>query len=523
MSVFLSLCGCSRIKSLISPSVSKTFSYPVKELPEQIDPQIADDEASLTVIENCMEGLVRINSEGKAVPGIAEKWDISSDGKTYTFYLRTDAVWNYTESNAEIAGENFNTSITANDFVFAVRRAVKKTTSAPDFQSVSVVKNAVRINSGAAELSSLGIRAVDDYTLKITLENKASGFLESLACSVFMPCSEVFFEACGGRYGRSSSYFLSNAGFALSYWDEEKLIFEKNPNYNGPNPAKPESVTVYKDENAFDSFNDGNYDAIPVTDDKISFVLGNEDLKVQSYDDTVWSLCMNNRNTYCKSMDFRKALMSACGDVAEGKPEWTETAQGIVPNICLSGSLNYREQAGRAKFFTNDNSFAVQSYEKALVDLDTDKSNIVFICTEEFDYSAKLIVQQWQRCFGAPFGAEIKTLNLNELMESVESGNYDIAIYPVSASSNDTLIYLKNFANDNFLGFSSASYNKKFSSSDSELNICIKCENQLLSSALIRPLYTSKSYYAQRNNVDGIYFYAFGGRVNFLNAERVEN
>ncbi|MBE6818315.1 MAG: peptide ABC transporter substrate-binding protein [Ruminococcaceae bacterium] len=526
-SVF-SLTSCSKINQLFSGNQEQSFSYPIAEMPVSIDPQIAQGEAELIIIENCMEGLVRLNAKGEVIPAVAKSWDISADGLQYTFHLNPQAAWAVDTEDEDFEIKNFNKRITANDFVFAVSRAVLKETQAPDFESVSLIKNAHEINeSGTADTSSLGIKALDESTLVIRLESANSDFLKSLSSAVFMPCSEQFFDYCAGRYGRQADYFLSNAGFTLRAWNETNLVMRKNEDYALPNPAKADAVTLYRDENAFESFKNDNYDALAVDDDKIDEALADKSLNVQSYDDTVWCFALNCDGKLCSYQSLRQALMLSVNREALQAPDWGKAAVGVVPNICTAGGENYRSAAGEAAIPANDNAAATEKYQTFYEKYkeDTDEEDLpVFrlLCTAGFDANAKQIVQNWQMNFGTGFEVKIQVLSLDEIEKEVQAGNYDGVMMPVSADNGDALVFLKKFAGENEFGYESNAFLEALNEDGSEVAKCLKSENILLNDGAIYPLFTANSYYVQRNQVEGIYFYAFGGKVNFLGAERAK-
>lgn len=135
------------------------FIYPFSGKVSSFDPQVAKTADEFLIIENCFEGLVRVNDDGKVQAGVAKTWDISDDGKVYTFHLRQGAKWNVKNTSQsadskeltkaqELMGETFNPDITANDFVFALQRACEKNTDAPLFSSISNIVNASKIHSG---------------------------------------------------------------------------------------------------------------------------------------------------------------------------------------------------------------------------------------------------------------------------------------------------------------------------------------------------------------------------------------
>ncbi|MBQ6381176.1 MAG: hypothetical protein IJJ41_06230 [Clostridia bacterium] len=526
-SVF-SLSSCSKINSLLSGNQEQAFSYPIEQMPVSIDPQIAQSPAELTIIENCMEGLVRLDEKGEVIPAIAESWDVSADGLQYTFHLNPAAAWAVDTEDEDFEIKNFQKKITANDFVFAVSRAVLKETQAPDFQTVSLIKNAAKINeSGSSDTSDLGIKAVDASTLKITLESANSDFLKSLCAAVFMPCSEQFFEFCSGRYGRQARYFLSNAGLELRAWNETNIVLRKNEAYALPNPATADTVTLYKDENAFESFKNDNYDALAVEDDKVDEALADTSLKVQSYDDTVWSFGVNCKSPLCSYKQLRQALVLSVDRGSLQAPHWAGEVKGIVPNICTAGGENYRKSAGAAAMVKTDADEAVDKYhafvEKYRRDTEQEELPVFrFLCTQAFEQNAKLMVQSWQMNFGTGYEVKIQVLSLEEMLEEVEKGNYDGVIMPVSADTTDALVFLKKFAVENVFRYESDAFNDLLDADGNESDKSLESENELLRDGVVYPLYTANSYYVQRDSVSGIYFYAFGGKVNFLRAERTK-
>lgn len=527
--LLFSLSSCAQVKKLLGRGAQQAFSYPIEQMPETLDPQIASSAAELTVIENCMEGLVRVNAEGKAVPAVARSWNVSEDGLKYTFNLRRDAAWYIDEDYDEFIGENFDKTIKAKDFVFAISRAAKKSTNAPDFQSVSLIKNAVKIHdSGSDNTSSLGVKALDDYTLQITLESPNSSFLLSLASAVFMPCDKEFFELCSGRYGRQLKYFVSNGGFYLKNWAEKSLTISNNEEYKGTNAAKGDSVTLYFDENATENFKNDNYDAIPVSEDYIGEAIADENITVQKYDDTVWTIAVNSKSKFGSLKSFRQALMQCVKTDNLTYPEWVNKAQGIVPNICTSGGKNYRAAAKQANYLPYNPSAAAKKYYSALSaiykDEAAEKGSLINVYTiASFEQTAKQIVQMWQHNLGTGFQAKINVVSFEQLNEAVESGVYDVAIYPFSADTQDSLVFLNKFkTKDNVLRFNNSRYNKILSSKSDELKKSRSAENELIATGAVMPLVSSNSYYAQRKSVSGIFFYAFGGKVNFLGAVRAD-
>ena len=127
---------------------------------ESLDPQQATDGTSFEVIADYTDGLMQMDADGQAVPALAESYDLSDDGLTYTFHIRDDANW----SNG--------TPVTAADFVFAWQRAADPEVASEYsymLSDIGQIKNAEDIIAGSKDKSELGVTAVDDKTLQVEL------------------------------------------------------------------------------------------------------------------------------------------------------------------------------------------------------------------------------------------------------------------------------------------------------------------------------------------------------------------
>ena len=165
---------------------------------QSLDPQVATDGTSFEVIADYTDGLMQMDADGAAVPAIAETYDISEDGKTYTFHLR-DAKW----SNGE--------AVTAADFVFGWQRAVDPATASEYsymLSDIGQVVNAAEIIAGEKPVTDLGVTAVDDKTLEVQLNVPVSYFLSLMYFPTFYPVNEAFYNTCKDTFGTSPDTVL---------------------------------------------------------------------------------------------------------------------------------------------------------------------------------------------------------------------------------------------------------------------------------------------------------------------------
>ena len=188
-----------------------------------LDTNLATDGESFEVIADCIDGLMQMDATGASIPALAESYDMSEDGLTYTFHLR-DAKW----SNG--------TPVTASDFVFAWRRICKEAGEYAYMfgSSVGCVKGAQDIIDGKAEPDTLAVSAPDDKTLVVELESPVSFFASLMYFPTFYPINEAFYSSLEeGTYGTSPETFLSNGAFVLESYipGTASLTVKKNPDY----------------------------------------------------------------------------------------------------------------------------------------------------------------------------------------------------------------------------------------------------------------------------------------------------
>jgi len=262
--------GCNS-KSEVAKDPQK-LSYNLGADPKTIDPGLNSSSEGSKVIENAYEGLVSFNSKGKMVPGAAESWKISPDGLTYTFTLRKDAKW------------SDGKGVTAKDFEYAWKRALDPATASDYSYQLYYLKNAQGYNESAlaakdktvgiapATKDQVGVQAVDDYTLKVTLVNRAPYFLELTTFATYMPLRQDVVEKNPKTWATKPSTYISNGPFTMTDWKlKATMTFSKNPNYWNKANIKLDTLTYYmldQETSATAAFTTGQVDIndiIPVT------------------------------------------------------------------------------------------------------------------------------------------------------------------------------------------------------------------------------------------------------------------
>lgn len=525
-----SFAGCSKSEKSID------LIYPFSGNINSYDPQVASTSDEFLIAENCFEGLVRCDDEGNITPACASSWQITNGGLTYTFYLQKGLHWYIFPSVKEKLGEDYNPEITANDFVFALQRAADSITQSPLFSTISSIENAPEINSGYADKSALGVRAVDDYTLQISLSSANEGFLKTMSTAVAMPCNEEFFNSTNGRYGLDLKYTMFNGQFVITNVLESSYILKNNSAYAGPSPAKAADLTlkiVDSEQNLSEDVLSGYYDAAYLRGYESAKIGKKSGVTLISYINTTWAIVINSSKGIFSEKDARHAFALCASDLDMDSFEYLSDAYGFIPPSCKINSVPYTETAPRITESENRQE-AVSLWKKAVKDTKIYSTEVTLLVPENMEDAAKELIQGIQAGIGAVSNVDGKntefTLKLEAMTESevkarVASGEYDAALYPFIASSESPVSFLQTVAESNLSAFDRDGVNKALetarSASENELaSACSSCEKELLQTYCYTPVFYESNYYAQAKGVSGVQFHPGSGRVSFIYAER---
>ena len=187
--------------------------------PTTLDPHQAEGVPAAHILRDLFEGLTSESPAGRVIPGAAIRWNISADGKTYTFYLRRDSKW----SNGD--------PVTARDFVYGFQRSADPATASSSAQALLPIANAAEVLSGRMPPDMLAVSAVDDYILLISLSGPTPYFLGLLNSSSTYPVHRANVEQYGSAFSRPGN-LISNGAYILKSWDlRSRIELVKNDQY----------------------------------------------------------------------------------------------------------------------------------------------------------------------------------------------------------------------------------------------------------------------------------------------------
>jgi len=270
--------------------------------PQTIDPALLVDLTGMRIISNCFEGLVRIDAENKIHSGVAKSWEISDDKKIYTFHLR-DAKW------------SDGSPIKANDFIYAWKRALSPETASEYAYQLYYIKNGEEYNRGKiTDFELVGIKALDDNTIRVELIAPTPYFLGLTAFSTYMPLKEDTVST-NPDWALSPKNYIGNGPFKLVEWEHNnKMRFVKNENYWDSNRVQLKELvfTMIEDESSeLTAFELGEIDItlnVPLPD--VERLKAEGKLKVYPHIRTYY-VCFNTQKPPFNDKNVRKAFTYA--------------------------------------------------------------------------------------------------------------------------------------------------------------------------------------------------------------------
>ncbi|MBO7519381.1 MAG: hypothetical protein J6T73_01265 [Clostridia bacterium] len=447
-------------------------------MPKTLDPQTAESDSELLVARNIYEGLTRRDKDGKIVLAAAKSYNY--DSLTYTFTLRDGLRWSDGEE------------ITAEDFVYGIKRALLPETEAPFARLLYSIKGAKGVHTGKANAKSLGISAPDSKTVKITLTKDDKDFLSTLSMPVSMPCKEEFFKNSIGKYGLEKECVLSSGSYYLARWNkaENGIRLYVNEEYTGAFKPRNGGVFIAKDKEKTvpEKLISGDSDMALLNAKHLPDIKGG-DIKTESVQNICWVLSLGGELT----PGIKKALCLCFSyDIYSGDlPDGFAAARSFLPEI-LSDNLTGDDARLQ---FAYDPEGARKIFSQEIKELKNKKmpqTVLLYTDSDSMRPAITKIVGNWQKCLSAFINIKATDKSLDE---QIKSHSLSLAVLPVRADST-VGEYLYKFG---------ASYKGDIYSSDKFL----VGKNNLL------PVAYENTYFGYNKNISGVYMSNTGGYIDF--------
>lgn len=489
---------------------------------ESLDPQQATDGTSFEVIADYTDGLMQMDADGQAVPAIAESYDLSDDGLTYTFHLRSDAKW----SNG--------TPVTAADFVFAWQRAVDPAVAseyAYMLSDIGQIKNAAEIIAGDMDKSELGVTAVDDTTFQVELNVPVSYFLSLMYFPTFYPVNEEFFNSCGDTFATSPETTLSNGAFILDSYEPAATAFHltKNADYYDAGRIQLSGLSyqvIQDSQQALMSYQTGALDTTLVNGEQVDQVKDDPEFKTVGAG-YLWYVSPNmDAVPELANLNVRLALTMAIdrdaitGDVLKDGSAPTYTA--VPPEFAAGpdGSDFSADQEKFADVCTYDATAAADYWTKGLEELGiTELSLDMVVDADDAPQKvAQVLKEQWETTLPG------LTVNLvvepkKQRVQDMQDGNYQLGLTRWGPDYADPMTYLGMWVSGNSNNYglwSNADYDAIIDECTTG-DLCTDAEGRwerlydaeqiVMDEAVIFPLYTQCNAEMLSSKVTGVEYH----------------
>jgi oligopeptide transport system substrate-binding protein len=407
--------------------------------PPTADPGIADDSTSGAIITATFDGLTRIHEDGKAHESVAEKVEVSQDRLTYTFHLR-DSKW----SNGD--------PVTAHDFEYAWKRVLDPKTGSNYAYQLYYIKNAEKFNLGKAKAEDVGVKALDDKTLQVTLENPTPFFLELTAFYSYYPVNRKVVEANPNWAGEAETH-VGNGPFKIEEWEHKnKMTLVKNENYWDKDAVKLDKIefSMVEDENTeLSMFDNGDLDwaGAPLSNLPLDAIpaLKESGRMVTQPIAGLYMYKFNTEQPPFNNAKIRKAFAYAINRQAiidNITQENQQPAMGIVPPTMAVSAHPY--------FKDNDVETAKKLLAEGMKELGISKLppiTLSYNTSENHKKVAEAIQDQWKKAFGIEVKLENKEWKV--FLEDMHQGKFQIGRAGWTGDFNDPINFLELFKHKN--------------------------------------------------------------------------
>lgn len=506
--LFLSVsAGCSKTPSKPKQSLRINFGRDAYTL----DPRKAEEEASQNLALMLYEGLMRVGQEGKLEFALAKGYTLSSDKKTYTFFLR-DAKWS--------SGQ----AITAHDFEYSWKKILSPKFQTPVAYEFYILKNGKEAATGKKSLDSVGVKALDNKTLEVTLEYPAPYFPDITASNPY------YYPVCSGIDEQNPEAFSGKGGsfsgpFKLKKWERgHKIILEKNPAYWDKEHVYLEDIQIscvgdMRTELAL--FEDKQLDwagqpislGLPI--DALESLQKEGKLKTASpsklylYFFNVNKAPFDNQKMRCAfSLAInRKEIVK---HVAQGGQV---PAQGFVPPLFAKSSERY--------FKDGDIEIAQKLFNEALEEMSLTRETLPDVCINAYSSSvqekvAQTVARQWETAFNIPVRIENSEWSVH--IDKLYHLDYQILCVNWFPSLRDPMCFLEIFSPErsNFNSWDHPEYKKLLEkskharSTKARNTLLIEAEKMLVENMPAAPLYFNGANYLIADNLRGVRVGEFG-------------
>lgn len=480
-----------------------------------MDSTQATDTVAFTVLTNVNEGLYRQKDDGSLELGMAaEEPTVSEDKLTYTFKIREDAAW----SNGD--------PVTANDFVYAWRKLVDPASAASySYMMDGVIANATEIIKGDVAPEELGVTAVDEKTVEVTLANALPYFKDLLSLAMFYPQNEAFVEEQGDKYALNSEALVYNGPFLLEDWNAAGLswTYVKNPEYWDAETVQLDQINVdvvKETSTALNLYDSDAVDRILLKGEYVQQRTGDPEMHTMPTATAFYlKYSQIEEGSPLRNENIRKAISMAFDKQAYSDvvlQDGSIPANALVPEGLATNpetGEDFRAQNGDLQTYNVEE--AKKYWEQGLEELGVDSIDLELLSddTDNAKRSSEFI--QSELVTNLPgLDVSLRNVPFKVRLEADTKGDYDIQLSGWGADYADPINFLELFQTENgnnTSGYSNEEFDTLIDQARVEVNDLsgrwdklLEAEKILMKDAAIGPIYQRANAVLQKDYVEGI-------------------
>ena len=480
---------------------------------------------------NVFESFYRLGKNGQPTAGLAKKATVSADGLTWTFTLR-DAKW----SNGD--------QITAQDFVYSWRRSLTPKTASPYAYLFSGVKNADAITKGKLPVEQLGIKALDNKTVEISLEKPIAYFKVLMAYPLFGPQNQKVVEKYGKKYATNSKYMVYSGPFVIKDWTgtSDKWSFQKNPNYWDKKQVKLDKISykvVSNPNTGYELYQQDKLDMTPLSSQQVKNYKNSSEFKQYPYSYVAFlAYNFNATNAANKkalnNQNIRRALSLALDRKVLTKKVFGDGSQvptGFVANDLAKNpqtGVDFAKEQAVTKTVAYDANLAKKYWRKGLAETGLKELTFNILASSDTptnDALTQYLQSQYTKVLP---GLKVKVQNIpgKSALERARKGEFDIYVSGWGGDFNDPITFLQiplTGTSYNYGNYSNSEYDRLIAKATNEdANDKLARWNDLVAAAKlfnsqqgVSPLYQQTTAYLQKKRVKGIIHNTAGTQWNY--------
>jgi oligopeptide transport system substrate-binding protein len=479
--------------------------------PESLDPQVSTGQPEARIYLALFEGLTEYHPvTGQVIPAIAERWETNADNTEFTFHLRRNARW----SNGD--------PITARDFVYSLHRGLSPTLAARSAYLAYYIKGAQAYNEGKGRPEDVGIAAVDDYTLKLTLATPVPYLTGLLAHQFFRLVPQKAIEKYGDGWTRPENIVTCGAFKVKTWRSYDRLILVRDPMYWDAKTVRLDEITFYPVEDSTTMMNlykAGEVDA--VYNHTVPYAWVDELRGLKDYMDkpenAVEYYMLNTKKPPTNDLRVRRAFNMAIDKNALAvyrrvvKPLTAFTPEGIYPGYPQPKGDPFDPQKARDLLAEAGYRDATGKYDPSKFPIN--QMEISYNTTESNKQTAEFVQAQWKQ--NLKLTVPLKNIEWKTFLDSRAKLQYNGAARAGWVGDYmDPYTFLDLFSTefgDNGTGWSPPEYVTMLRAANTQHDpaaryaLLAKAEAFLLAAQPFIPLYTSATDWLKKPYVKGMY------------------